>query len=79
MTDLKDFHDNLERMNAVKSKVNMQNDIDNFAIEFLLWASQYQLQRFDDDKWQVLGLMDFGFTKTVSTREILEQFKKERK
>lgn len=79
MTDLKDFHDNLDRMNAAQSKVNMQNDIDNFAIEFLLWASQYQLQRFDDDNWQVLGLMDFGFTKTVSTREILEQFKKERR
>jgi len=51
---------------------------DEFAIEFLIWASQFALQRFDDDRWQVLGLADFGFTKTVSTREILEEFKKEK-
>lgn len=51
---------------------------DEFAIEFLIWASQFALQRFDEDRWQVLGLADFGFTKTVSTREILEQFKKQK-
>jgi hypothetical protein len=51
---------------------------DNYAIEFLIWASQFALQRFDEDRWQVLGLADFGFTKTVSTKEILEQFKKEK-
>lgn len=37
MKDLKDFHDNLDRMNAAQSKVNIQNDIDNFAIEFYYW------------------------------------------
>ena len=51
---------------------------DNYAIEFLIWASQFALQRFDADRWQVLGLADFGFTKTVSTKEILEEFKKEK-
>lgn len=51
---------------------------DDYAIEFLIWASQFALQRFDEDRWQVLGLADFGFTKTVSTKEILEQFKKEK-
>jgi hypothetical protein len=51
---------------------------DEFAIEFLIWASQFGLQRFDSDRWQVLGLEDFGFGKTVSTKEILEQFKKEK-
>lgn len=51
---------------------------DEYAIEFLIWASQFALQRFDEDKWQVLGLADFGFTKTVSTKEILEEFKKEK-
>ena len=52
---------------------------DDFAIEFLIWASQFALQRFDEDRWQVLGLKDFGFTKTVSTKEILEEFKKEKR
>lgn len=51
---------------------------DEYAIEFLIWASQFALQRFDEDKWQVLGLAAFGFTKTVSTKEILEEFKKEK-
>ncbi len=51
---------------------------DDYAIEFLIWASQFALQRFEADRWQVLGLADFGFTKTVSTREILEEFKKEK-
>jgi hypothetical protein len=51
---------------------------DEYAIDFLIWASQFALQRFDKDRWQVLGLMDFGFTKTVSTREILEEYKKEK-
>lgn len=51
---------------------------DTYAIEFLIWASQFALQRFDEDRWQVLGLADFGFTKTVSTKEILEEFKKEK-
>jgi hypothetical protein len=51
---------------------------DDYAIEFLIWASQFALQRFNEDRWQVLGLMDFGFTKTVSTREILEEYKKEK-
>jgi len=37
MTDLKDFHDNLERMNAAQSKVNMQNNLDKFAMDFGLW------------------------------------------
>jgi len=37
MTDLKDFHDNIERMNAAQSKVNMQNDKDKFAMDFGLW------------------------------------------
>ena len=51
---------------------------DDYAIEFLIWASQFELQRFNEDRWQVLGLEAFGFTKTVSTKEILEQFKKEK-
>jgi hypothetical protein len=37
MTDLKDFHDNLERMNNAQSNINIQNNIDNFAIEFANW------------------------------------------
>jgi hypothetical protein len=37
MTDLKDFHENLERMNAAQSKVNMQNNVDKFAMDFGLW------------------------------------------
>ena len=37
MTDLKDFHENLERMNAAQSKVNIQNNIDKFAMDFGLW------------------------------------------
>jgi hypothetical protein len=51
---------------------------DDYAIEFLIWASQFALLRFDDDNWQVTGLAEFGFTKTVTTKEILEQFKKEK-
>jgi hypothetical protein len=37
MTDLKDFHENLERMNNAQSKINIQNNIDNFAIQFAEW------------------------------------------
>ena len=37
MKDLKDFHDNLDRMNAAQSKINIQNNIDNFAIQFAEW------------------------------------------
>jgi len=36
MTDLKDFHDNLERIN----NINIQNDKDNFAIEFAEWLQE---------------------------------------
>ena len=32
MKDLKDFHSNLE------AKINIQNNIDNFAIEFAEWV-----------------------------------------
>lgn len=59
-------------------EVQLEVIADNYAIEFLIWASQFALQRFDEDRWQVLGLKDFGFTKTVSTKEILEEFKKEK-
>ena len=40
MTDLKDFHENLERMNAAQSKINIYNNIDNFAIEFSEWLAR---------------------------------------
>lgn len=59
-------------------EVQLEVIADDYAIEFLIWASQFALQRFDEDRWQVLGLKDFGFTKTVSTKEILEEFKKEK-
>jgi hypothetical protein len=63
--------------NVYRAKNNVKI-ADDYAIDFLIWASQFALQRFNEDRWQVLGLMDFGFTKTVSTREILEEFKKEK-
>ncbi len=64
--------------NWCKKNFYTEEQADEYAIDFLIWASQFALQRFDEDRWQVLGLMDFGFTKTVSTREILEEYKKEK-
>lgn len=75
MTDLKDFHDNLDRMNAVQSKINIQTNIDNFAIEFAEWLSMFT-QEFEDgdlrywnkDRWEI-----------KTTKELLQIFKEQRK
>lgn len=63
MTDLKDFHENLERMNAAQSKVNMQNDIDNFAIAFGFWLF-YEIDVTDINK---------------DLKELLQIFKEQRR
>ena len=73
MKDLKDFHDNLERMN--NSKINIQTNIDNFAIEFAEWLSMFT-QEFEDgdlrywnkDRWEI-----------KTTKELLQIFKEQRK
>jgi hypothetical protein len=76
MTDLKDFHENLERMNAAQSKVNMQNNIDNFAIEFAEWISDYKFLNF---KGWYRNSYDIEMDKFKSTMELLQIFKEQRK
>jgi hypothetical protein len=44
MKDLKDFHNSLE------SKINIQNNIDNFAIEFAEWCLDNNLIILNDGK-----------------------------
>ena len=65
MTDLKDFHENLERMNAAQSKVNMQNNLDKFAIDFGLWLLY----------WSVADAKIID----KDIRELLQIFKEQRK
>lgn len=50
MTDLKDFHDNLDRMNAAQSKANMQKEKDDYAIEFADWLIKRQTNYFESLK-----------------------------
>lgn len=50
MTDLKDFHDNLDRMNAAQNKVNMQKEKDDYAIEFAYWLIKRQTNYFESLK-----------------------------
>lgn len=64
MTDLKDFHDNLDRMNAAQSKANMQNNIDSFATEFLNWLKKS-------------GFLTDFIRGLKSSKELLQKFKEQ--
>ena len=57
MTNLKDFHENLERMNNAQSKINIQNNIDNFAIQFAEW---YYCAN-NNEYWSTVILFLFNF------------------
>jgi hypothetical protein len=76
MTDLKDFHDNLDRMNAAQSKINIQNNIDNFAIQFAEWISNYKYCFF---KGWYLNTYDVEMNNFRTTKELLQIFKEQRK
>jgi hypothetical protein len=58
MKDLKDFHNSLE------SKINIQNNIDNFAIEFV--------------NWLLIEPLDNSM-ENCTTKELLQIFKEQRR
>ena len=66
MTDLKDFHENLERMNNAQSKINIQNNIDKFAIAFAQWLANDWVE---DERW----------SKITNFKELLQIFKEQRR
>lgn len=76
MTDLKDFHDNLERMNAAQSKINIQNNIDNFAMEFAEWISDYNYLEL---KGWYFNTYEIEMSIFKSTKELLQIFKEQRR
>ena len=67
MKDLKDFHNSLE------AKINIQNNIDNFAIEFAEWLPNNAYK--ESNCWRMFDKKDNEYT----TKELLEIFKEQRK
>lgn len=70
MRDLKDFHNNLE------AKINIQNNIDNFAIEFAEWISDYNYLEF---KGWYFNTYEIEMEIFKSTKELLQIFKVQRR